>query len=320
MEAAQRLSRYGASVPTTVRGVVDNERALGWLMLAPALVYIIGFVGLPFVLAVLLAFGNATVGNPGFHQFAGLSNFAEALRDPQFFVALRNSVVITFATLLLLLVLATIESELLARRFPGKRVVQILLILPWAMPVALSAIAWLWLLDAEFSPLDWIFRHIGILGPGGLFGPARHFYYLGYTHLALASIIIINVWRMLPLAAIIVLAGRLSIPRELFEQAEIDGAGVFRILFRITIPALMPVLVVAVLFTALLVFGDMAIVDLLTRGGPADSTMVLPFWAYLKGVNGGDLSGGAAVALFMLPVLVAASVAALRFAYRSQQT
>ena len=319
MDSVQSLSRYTGSVQTTTQGAVDNERALGWLMLGPAFVYIIGFVGLPFVLAVLLAFSSATVGNPGFHHFVGLTNFIGALHDPQFIVALRNSILITFATLVLLLVLATIESELLVRKFPGKRIVEILLILPWAMPVALSAIAWLWLLDAEFSPLDWIFRHIGILGPGGLAGPARHFYYLGYTHLAIASIIIINVWRMLPLAAIIVLAGRLSIPRDLFEQAEIDGAGLFKVLFRITIPALMPVLVVAVLFTALLVFGDMAIVDLLTRGGPAYSTMVLPFWAYLKGINGGDLSGGAAVALFMLPVLLAASIAALRFAYRSQQ-
>jgi multiple sugar transport system permease protein len=316
----QSLSRVdGASRATRLR-TVDNERTLGWLMLGPAIVYIVGFVGVPFVLAILLAFSSATVGNPGFHHFVGLANFIAAVHNPQFVIGLRNSVIITFATLALLLVLATLESELLARQFPGKRVVQILLILPWAMPVALAAIAWLWLLDSSFSPLDWIFRHIGILGPGGLFGPGLHFYYLGETGLAIASIVVINVWRMLPLAAIIVLAGRLSIPQELFEQAQIDGAGTIKVLFRITIPALTPVLVVAVLFTALLVFGDMAIVDLLTRGGPAYSSMVLPYWAYLKGIEGGDLGGGAAVALFMLPVLLAASIGALRLAYRSQQT
>lgn len=299
-------------------GVADNERALGWLMLGPAIAYIVGFVGVPFVLAVLLAFSSATVGNPTIHHFVGLADFAQALRDPQFGVALRNSLIVTFATVGALLVLATLESELLARNFRGKRIVQVLLILPWAIPVSLAAVDWLWLLDAQFSPLDWIFRHIGLLGPDGLFGPAGHFYYLGRTGLAIASVVVINVWRMLPLAAIIVLAGRLSIPRDLFEQAEVDGAGLLRVLFRITLPALMPVLVVAVLFTALLVFGDMAVVDLTTRGGPGDSSLVLPYWAYLKGITGGDLSGGAAVALFMLPVLLAASYGALRFAYRSQ--
>lgn len=296
----------------------DNERALGWLMLGPAIVYIVGFVGVPFVIAVLLAFSSATVGNPTIHHFVGLANFVQAAHDPQFVVALKNSLIITFATIAALLVLATLESELLARSFPGKRIVQVLLILPWAIPVSLAAVAWLWLLDAQFSPLDWIFRHIGLLGPGGVFGPALHFYYLGRTDLAIASVVLINVWRMLPLATIIVLAGRLSIPRDLFEQAEVDGAGLLRVLFRITLPALMPMLVVAVLFTALLVFGDMAVVALTTRGGPGDSSLVLPYWAYLKGITGGDLSGGAAVALFMLPLLLAVSYGALRFAYRSQ--
>lgn len=287
-------------------------------MLAPALLYVIGFVGVPFVLATMLAFASATVGDPTLHRFVGLADFAGALRDPQFGVALRNSVIITFASIAALLLLATVEAELLARNFRGKRIVQVILILPWAIPVSLAAVAWLWLLDSQFSPIDWIFRHVGVLGPGGVFGPAGHFYYFGRTALAIGSVVVIEVWRMLPLATIIVLAGRLSIPRDLFEQAEVDGANRLRVLFRITVPALVPVLVVAVLFTALLVFGDMAVVDLTTRGGPGESSMVLPYWAYLKGINGGDLSGGAAVALFMLPVLLAISYGALRFSYRSR--
>jgi multiple sugar transport system permease protein len=302
-----------------MRYPADDDRVLGWLMLSPALAYVIGFVGVPFVLAILLAFGAATVGDPTLHRFVGFADFARALRDPQFAVALRNSAVVTLGSLAALLVLATIAAELLARNFRGKRVVQVLLILPWAIPVSLAALAWLWLLDSQFSPIDWILRHIGVLGPGGLLGPARHLYYFGRTGLAVASVIVIDVWRMLPLATIIVLAGRLSIPKELFEQAEVDGANRLRVLFRITVPALVPVLVVAVLFTALLVFGDMAVVDLTTRGGPGYSSMVLPYWAYLKGIEGGDLSGGAAVALFMLPVLLAVSYGALRLAYRSRE-
>lgn len=309
---AERLRRAWASI-------ADHDVKLGWTMLSPALVYIVGFIGVPFVLAILLSFSNATVGDPTIHHFVGLHNYIEVIHQPQFITGLINSVLITFITLVILLVLATVEAELLARDFPFKRLVQTLLILPWAMPVALAAIAWLWLLDAQFSPVDWIFRQIHILGPGGLFGPAGHFYYLGRTGLALASIIAVNVWRMLPLAVIIVLAGRLSIPQELFDQAEIDGAGLFRTLFRITVPALMPVLVVAVLFTGLLVFGDMALVDLLTAGGPGNSSQILPYWAFLQGINGGDLGAGAAVALFLLPVLLAVAIFALHFAYRSEE-
>ncbi|MEJ2667597.1 MAG: sugar ABC transporter permease [Deinococcales bacterium] len=310
----------GARPRTETRqdAIVDRERALGWLMLSPALLYIAAFVGIPFVLAILLAFSDATVGNPTSFHFVGFANFAQILQQPQFLLALRNSAIVTLGTLAVLVVLATVASELLARDFRGKRLVQILFMLPWAMPVSLAAINWLWLLDSQFSPIDWIFRQLHVLGPGGLFGPSMHFYYLGRTDLALTSIIMVNVWRMLPLATIIVLAGRLSIPRERFEQAEIDGASFWRVLFRITVPALMPVLVVALLFTGLLVIGDMATVDLLTRGGPGDSTQVLPYWAYLTGIQGGDLSAGAAVALFLLPILLAISVVVLRYAYRSE--
>ncbi|TAL89358.1 MAG: sugar ABC transporter permease, partial [Rhodanobacter sp.] len=227
------------------------------------------------------------------------------------------SIIVTCATLILTLVLATAESELLVRDFRGKWLWQILLILPWAMPVSLAAVDWLWLLDSEFSPLDWLLRQAHLLGPGTPWGPANHLYYYGREWLGLGAITMINVWRLLPLATIIVLAGRTAIPREIFEQAQVDGAGFFRVLFRITIPALLPLLVVAGMFTALLVFGDMTVVALTTRGGPGYATQLLPYWAYLKGIEGGALSEGAAVALFMFPVLLAGAVLALRMAYRA---
>ncbi len=157
---------------------------------------------------------------------------------------------------------------------------------------------------------------IGLLGPGTLLGPARHLYYLGREWTGIASVVFIDIWRTLPLATIIVLAGRLSIPRDRLEQAQIDGAGFFRVLFRIILPALAPVLIVAILFTALLVIGEMSSVALLTRGGPGHSGQVLPYWAYLKGIQSGDLAQGAAVSLFLFPVLLAAAIVALRFAYR----
>jgi multiple sugar transport system permease protein len=300
-------------------GIADRDGLVGTLMLAPAVIYVFLLVALPFFLAIALSLTDATVGDPRIHRFVGLSNFIQAVGDAAFRYAFRNSIIVTFATLVVLTVLTVALSELLAQEFRGKRIVQILVILPWAMPVALSAVGWLWLLDSEFSPIDWLLRAVHLLGPGTLLGPSLNMFYLGREWLGLASVVAVNVWRMLPLSAIIVLAGRTAIPREVFEQAAVDGAGFFRVLFQITIPGLMTVLIVAVLFTVLVVFGDMTVVALTTRGGPGYTTQVLPYWAYLKGIEGGALSQGAAIALFLFPVLLAGAVLALRVAYRRER-
>ncbi|MDN3523631.1 carbohydrate ABC transporter permease [Halomonas ramblicola] len=296
---------------------LERPRVLGALMLAPAVLYVVAFVAVPFFIAIALSMSDATVGDPQIDTFVGLDNFIAVVSQSGFRLALRNSLLITTLTVLILLVLATTAVELLARDFRGKRLVQVLFMIPWAMPVSLSAITWLWVLDSQYSPIDWVLVQIGLLGPGGTFGPSWNLFYLGREGLAIASIVLVDVWRTLPLATIIVLAGRLSIPRERLEQAQLDGAGFFRILFRIIIPALAPVLTVAILFTALLVIGEMSTIALLTRGGPGHSTQILPFWAYLKGINSGDLGQGAAIALFLFPVLLAAAIVALRFAYRA---
>lgn len=299
-------------------GIADRDGVVGAIMLAPAVIYVFALVALPFFLAVALSLSDATVGNPSIHHFVGLDNFISVTREAAFLFALRNSVIITAATLVLLTILTILQVEILARDFPGKRLAQIMLILPWAMPVALAAVGWLWLLDSEFSPIDWVLRSVGLLGPGTVLGPANNLYYLGREWLGLGAIIVINVWRTLPLSTIIVLAGRMAIPRELFEQAELDGAGYFRILFRITLPGLAVLLIVAILFTVLVIFGDMTVVALTTRGGPGYTTEILPYWAYLKGIQGGALSQGAAIALFLFPVLLAASILVLRMAYRRE--
>lgn len=307
------------SLLARVAAQLDKPQVLVWFMLGPAVAYVIAFVGFPFVLSIALSMSDATIGDPSLDKFVGLSNFIAVAQTSAFQLALRNSLIVTAGVIVLLLVLATLASEMLVHSFRGKRLFQILFILPWAMPASLAAIVWLWMLDSTFSPIDWILVQIHVLGPDGLFGPYRHAYYLGKEWLGLASVIVADTWRFLPLATIIVLAGRVSIPEERFEQARIDGAGVFRILFQITVPALKPMLIVAILFTSLLVIGEMAMVELLTRGGPGHSTQVLPYWSFLKGIRGGSLAQGAAIALFLLPFLLIMSVVALRAAYRAQE-
>ncbi len=297
----------------------ERPRLLGTAMLAPAVLYVVAFVAVPFVMAILYALSDATTGDPSIDSFVGLSNFAAVIKQEAFAKALRNSIIVTVGTVTLIVVLATICVEILAHEFRGKRLVQVLFMMPWAMPLALAGITWLWLLDSQFSPIDWVLVRMGVLGPDGILGPSRHMYYLGKEWLGLASVIFVDTWRTLPLATIIVLAGRLSIPKERLEQAKIDGAGYFRTLFTIVIPALAPLLIVAILFTALLVIGEMSTVEILTQGGPGHATQILPYWAYLKGIQSGDLGQGAAVALFLFPVLLVAAIVALRFAYRLQK-
>ena len=142
--------------------------------------------------------------------------------------------------------------------------------------------------------------------------------WLGQPSLAMASIIAVQVWRTLPLATVINLGGLTSIPQDIHDAAAIDGAGFFRTLFQITIPLVLPILLVAVLFGFVFAFTDMIVVWVLTRGGPYDRTQVLASLAFFKGIDGGDLAGASAIALFLFPVLAAAAILLLRLARRAE--
>jgi multiple sugar transport system permease protein len=300
-----------ATVETRRRYLLDNERFLGSVMLLPSVVYIIGLVGVPLVLAILYSFSDATTGNPGIN-LVGLDTFKAAVRDPTFLRALRNTFVITAISQLLVVVMANILAIALSAEFKGKWIARFLILLPWTTPVALGTIAWLWLLDSVFSPIDWILGRVGLISEG------TNLHWLGEPGLALGSVIAVQVWRLLPLATVILLAGLSSIPKDITEAAEVDGAGFWRRLFEIRIPLLLPIIAVAILFGVVFTIVDMTVVFVLTRGGPVDATQVLPSWAFFKGIEGGSLSEGAAVAVFLFPVLVGVAALILRFARRAE--
>jgi multiple sugar transport system permease protein len=270
------------------------------------------------VLAIIYSLNDVTTGSPVM-RFVGLQNFTSLLSTPDFLRSISNTFVITTSTLVGVLVLGTIQAELLVRPVRGKWLIRFLILLPWTAPASLSAIAWLWMLDSTFSPLDWILRGLGLLGhPGALFGDFANTYWLGRSGYALFSIILVNVWRLLPLATVIILAGLNGVPRDILEQSEIDGARYFRRLFQIILPMLVPVFGVAILFTFVFVFSDIITVFILTRGGPANATQVLPSLAFFTGVQGGSLGRGAATALFLLPVLAAISILILSLIRRRE--
>jgi multiple sugar transport system permease protein len=281
----------------------DRDGVLAPLMLLPSVVYIVALVAVPFFLAIAYSLSDVTVGDPSF-DYVGLRNFRAVLKDPVFRRSLTNSLFITAVTMILVLVLAKVLALVLTKDFRGKWVVRFLILLPWTTPVPLAAIAWLWMLDSLFSPIDWTLRRLGLL-EGNL-------HWLGNSELAVASVIAVQVWRIVPLAAVIIMAGLAAIPQDINDAAEVDGAGFWRKLFEITIPMSLPVTAVATLFGAVLVFTDMSVVFVLTRGGPVDATQILPTWAFFRGIAGGDLAQGAAVALFLFPLLLAMAVLILR--------
>lgn len=295
--------------------VADDERALSKLLIAPSLLYIAAVIGIPFLLAIWFSVSDVTVSSSAGH-FVGLDNFRGALADPTFRRALGNTFLFAFVSQAIVIVLSSILAIALQKDFRGKWVVRFLILLPWVAPVSLGSIGWLWIFDSIYSVINWTLQNW--LHVCGAVGQDACPVWLGEPKLAMTSIIAVHVWRTLPLATVILLGGLSSIPQDLHDAASIDGAGFFRTLFQITIPLVLPIMLVAILFGFVFAFTDMIVIYVLTRGGPYDTTQVLASLAFFKGIDGGDLAGASAVALFLFPLIAAAAILMLRLARRSE--
>lgn len=306
----EALSPTGtATISRRGGNLLDSERFLAIGGMTPAVVYIVALVGFPFTLAVLMAFSDVTVGDPSL-DLVGLETFRQVFNDPVFWTSLQNTVIFTVVSNALVVILATALALILTKDFKGKWVVRMLVLLPWTTPVSLASITWLWTLDSIFSPIDWVLRQVGLIESNVI--------WLGQPELALGSVIAVHTWRIVPLAAVIVMAGMLAIPTEIRDASDIDGARFWRRTFEIEIPLMAPIIGVAVLFGVILTITDMTVVYVLTRGGPTNATQVLASWAFFKGIEGGDIAQGAGTALFLLPVLIAVAAFILRFARRRE--
>lgn len=321
MPARVRGDRDGSRGGRRTAGLADREGVLAWAFLMPSIIFIVALVGVPFVLAIAFAFSDVTTGDPSF-DFAGLDNFRAIAGDSVFWQSLRNTFVFTAISMVLIVVFGKILANILVADFRGKWLVRLLVLLPWTTPVALSAVSWLWMLDSVYSPVDWVLRNSPaepLARQSGLLeGQQDNAYWLGRPYLAMASVIAVHVWRLTPLAAVIVMAGLVAIPKDIDEAARVDGAGFWRRMIEVTLPLTLPVIAVASLFGAIVTFTDMTVVYVLTRGGPTNATQVLSSWAYFRGIEGGDVGQGAAIALFLFPLLLAGIIAILRAVRRME--
>lgn len=284
---------------------------LGFAMFSPAALYIVLLVGAPFLMAIFFAFSDARIGMSGLH-FAGLENFRSIMQSPSFRKSLQNSIVFTIVAQIIVMVCANILAIALEKPFRGRGLVRFLILLPWVAPVSLGTIGFKWILDSIYSVITWVLIWMHLVKP--FEAPM----YLGEPTLAMASVILVHCWRLIPFSTVILLAGRTAIPKEIPEAAAIDGSGFWRTLFQITLPMMKPILAVAFLFGTIFTFTDMTVVYILTAGGPFDSTQTLPSFAFATGITGSDLAAGAAISVFLIPVLVLIAYMMLRMAHRAE--
>jgi multiple sugar transport system permease protein len=308
------MAAVAESVPkpaSRFRFILDRRDVLGAIFVTPAILYVLLLVGVPFLLAVYYSVSAYTIYDPSW-RFVGLANFAQIVQNPVFMQTLRFTFVLTFGSQLLGLVLGKFGALLLLRPFPGRKFFRAIIILPWAVPIALATVAWQWMFDSLYSVINWTLIALGFITR------SQAPNWLGNPDLAMLSVIVVNAWRFFPFAIVIFLAGITAIPQDVLDAATVDGAGFWRRNYQIIVPMILPIVAIGLIFGIVFTFTDLSVVYLMTMGGPVGATSVLGFEGFQTGIISGDVSHGAAISLFMLPVLFVVVVLMLRFIKRRE--
>jgi multiple sugar transport system permease protein len=303
--------RAEPAAPRTLRfrELLDHERFLGPAFVTPALLLITLLVAYPFCMAVYFSLSNAYIGRPS--QLVGLQNFIRLWDSDAFRQTFQNAFVFTGAAVAFKLVLGISLALLLNQQLWFKRMIRGAVLLPWVIPTALSTLGWWWMFNSLYSVVNWTGIAMGIMDPPG---PN----WLGQKYYAMSAVVAVNVWRGLPFFAITILAGLVSIPKELYEAAEADGAGPLSRFWHVTLPLLKPVLAIVVLFSTIFTFSDFNIVYVLTHGGPINSTHLFATLSRQIGLESGQIGTGAAISLYLFPLL--AAVVWIQLAYVRKQS
>ena len=274
----------------------NSRNALGLLFMLPAAVLLILFLTYPLILGVWLGFTDTKIGRPG--VWVGLENYLFLMGDSVTQLALFNTLFYTFVASVLKFVLGLWLAILLYEKIPFKTFFRTVILLPYIVPTALSAIAFWWIYDSQFSVISWVLLKMGIIN--------TYIDFLGNPWNARLSTIAANVWRGVPFVAITLLAGLQTISPALYEAAAIDGASGWQRFRFITLPLLTPIIAVVMTFSVLFTFTDFQLIYVLTRGGPLNATHLMATLSFQRAIPGGALGEGAAIAIAMVPFLLAA--------------
>ena len=287
------------SVPRTksrLSSLLEDRNALGVMFMLPGAALLLVFLTYPLALGVWLGFTDTKIGRDG--VFIGLENYQQMWTDTVFWLSVFNTILYTVVASFFKFALGLWLALLLNERLPFKAFIRAIVLLPWVVPTVLSAIAFWWIYDAQFSIISWGLIQLGIID-----APIN---FLGNSTNARASVIAANVWRGIPFVAITLLAGLQTIPQSLYEAATLDGATSWQRFRFITLPMLTPIIAVVMTFSVLFTFTDFQLIYVLTRGGPVNATHLMATLSFQRAIPGGQLGEGAAIAVAMIPFLLSA--------------
>ena len=281
-----------------------SPRALPWLLLTPALAATALLVLVPVGETLFLSLHDVILYRPRVRPFVGLANYTALAVDPVFWESLGHSLVWVGAAVALQFALGLTTAILLNRSFAWRGIARALVIVPWALPSVIIGLVWTWMLDFNLGVLNQIGVRLGLLD-----APIA---WLARPDTAMAAVILAVVWQGFPFFAVTLLAGLQAIPRELYEAADIDGAGNVASFFNVTIPGLLPIIATSLLLRMIWVANSLDLILVMTGGGPGTTTQTLPLYAFLKAWSGANYGYGSALAvvlsLLLLVVVVAYAV------------
>lgn len=285
------------AVPYSRWEVLKTDRGFlaFWFML-PTAAFLILFLVYPLGLGVWLSFTDTKIGTPG--DFVGIENYEWVLGDSKFQTAVFNTLFYTFVASVIKFGLGLYLALLLNNHLPFKAIIRAVILIPFIVPTVLSAIAFWWIFDPQFSVLSWLARKAGFI--------TTNIDFLGDPWNARFSVIFANVWRGVPFIAITLLAGLQTVSPSLYEAATLDGATRWQLFRYVTYPILTPIIAVVMTFSVLFTFTDFQLIKVLTNGGPAGSTELMATLSYNTAILGGRIGEGAAVSTAMIPFLLAA--------------
>jgi multiple sugar transport system permease protein len=275
------------------RRLVERESSLGVALMVPGALLLMVFMAYPFFLGIWLSLTDSTISRAG--RYVGLRNFLDLLDDSIFLQTAWNTGVYALVTVPFKALLGLGLALVLNNRIVFSNVIRAGVMMPWIVPTALSTLGWFMIFDPVFSPLSWLFKRLGWI--------AANVNFLGDPVLAIASVCLANIWRGVPFFGITILAGLQAVPGELHEAAAIDGASVWQRFRHVTIPAIKGVVLIASLLSIIWTFADFQLIYVLTKGGPANQTHIFGTYAYQIGLAATEIGMGAAIALYMFPIL-----------------
>jgi multiple sugar transport system permease protein len=278
--------------------LLDNRTVLSFIFMLPAASILLLFLTYPLGLGLWMGFTDVRIGRPG--VFVGLENYLSLVDDEVFWLSVFNTLVYTVFATIAKFGLGLWLALLLNKSLPLKALIRAIVLLPYIVPTVLSAIAFWWIYDPQFSIISWVLHRLGLID--------SFIDFLGVPWHARWSVIAANVWRGIPFVAICLLAGLQTISPSLDEAAALDGANAWQRFRHVTLPMLMPIMAIVLTFSVLYTFTDFQLIYAITRGGPLNATHLMATLAFQRAIPGGDLAQGAAIATAMIPFLIAATL------------